>query len=137
MDRVSVAFREAKDALAVELGPEGRKNAVYDGHKLASVSVTKSGRVTVDEAVLLNWVRASYPTEVETVERVRPAFLSLIKADSDAAGEPCLRGELDIPGVNVGEPYPLVRKTPGADELVEKLWASGAFSLDGEMKELE
>lgn len=137
MDRVSVAFREAKDALAVELGPEGRKNAVYQGNKLASVSVTKSGRITVNEPVLLNWVREAHPTEVETVERIRPAFLSLIKADSEAAGEPCFRGELDIPGVNVGEPYPMVRKADGADELVEKLWASGAFSLDGEMKELE
>lgn len=137
-DRVYAAFKAAKDEVASHLGPEGRKNAVLEGNKLASVSVSKSGRITVtNEPALLRWVQENYPTEIETVERVRPAFLDLIKKDTEAAGEPCFRGELDVPGISVGEPYPLVRKAPGADELVEALWRSGRLSVDGEVKELE
>lgn len=137
-DRVSAAFRDAKEAAADALGPEGRKNAVFEGTKIASLSVTKNGRISVDEAVLLIWVKKNYPTEVETVERVRPAFVDAIKKATETAGEPCSPlGDLDVHGVNVGIPYPLVRKVPGADELVEKLWQSGRLTVDGEVKELE
>lgn len=137
-DRVSAAFKAAKDEVAVALGAEGRKNAVLDGHKLASVSVTKGGRVSVsNETLLTKWVEENYPTEVEQVTRVRPAFLDMIKKASEAAGEPCSpNGELDVPGISVGEPFPLVRKTAGADEIVEKLWAAGRLSMSGELKEL-
>jgi hypothetical protein len=37
----------------------------------------------------------------------------------------------------VGDPYPLVRKTAGADELVEDLWRKGRLSVDGEVREIE
>ncbi len=138
-DRIAAAFKTAKDEVAAILGPEGRKNAVFDSMKLASVSVTKSGRVTVsNEALLTQWVVDNYPTEVEEVLRVRPAFLDMIKKASEEAGEPCSHnGELDVPGISVGEPFPLVRKAPGADELVDKLWQSGRLSLDGTVRELE
>ena len=138
-DRVNKAFRDAKDEVAQVLGPEGRKNAVLEGNKIASVSVTKSGRVTVSsEALLTNWVRDNYPTEIETVERVRPAFLEQIRKATEEAGEPCSPlGDLDVPGLTIGDPYPTVRKTPGSDELVEKLWKEGRLSVDGDIKELE
>lgn len=134
-DRVAFAFKAAKAELAELLGPEGRKNAVLDGHKLASLSVSKNGRVTVNEMLLTAWVAEHYPTEIETVERVRPAFLDLIKRTSEEAGQPCSpMGDLDVPGIEIGEPYPLVRKTPGADEIVEKLWAEHKISIDGVME---
>lgn len=138
-DKVNAAFKAAKDDMARELGPEGRKNAVLDGDKIASVSVTKSGRVSVtSEAQFVRWVEEHYPTEIEHVPQVRPAFLEAIKKASEAAGEPCSpRGELDIPGVTVGDPYPLVRKSAGADELLERLWQSGRITLTGEIKEIE
>jgi hypothetical protein len=137
-DRIYQAFKDAKDAVAIHLGPEGRKNAVLEGNKLASVSVTKAGRISVNnEPALLAWVQEHYPTEVEQVSRVRPAFLDKIKRDTEAAGEPCYQGELDIPGLSVGDPYPLVRKTAGADELVEDLWRKGRLSVDGEVREIE
>lgn len=137
-DRVNKAFREAKEEAATWLGREGRKNAEFDGMKVAAVSVTKSGRVTIDENLLTRWVEANYPTEVETVTKIRPGFLDAIKKASETAGEPCSPlGDLDVPGVSIGDPYPLVRKADGADELVEKLWQSGRLSLDGQMKELE
>jgi hypothetical protein len=137
-DRVYAAFKAAKDDVAAHLGPEGRKNAVLDGIKLASVSVTKSGRFSVyNPAAFLRWVQENYPTEVYDVPTVRPAFLDLIKKTSEAAGQPCAPdGTLDIPGVSIGDPYPLVRKTPEADQVVENLWRSGRLSVDGDIKEL-
>lgn len=138
-DQVNAAFKAAKDDMARELGPEGRKNAVLDGTKIASVSVTKSGRMSVSsEALFTRWVEEHYPTEIEQVSRVRPAFFEAIKKASEEAGEPCSpRGDLDIPGLTIGDPFPLVRKTPGAEELVEKLWQSGRLTLNGEIKEIE
>lgn len=138
-DRVAAAFKAAKEEVAQILGPEGRKNAVFDGMKLASVSVTKAGRVSVsNEKLLIDWVAEHYPTEIEETIKVRPAFLEAIKKASEEAGEPCSPfGDLDVPGVSVGEPFPLVRKSPGADELVEKLWQEQRLTLDGSLKELE
>lgn len=138
-DKVNAAFKDAKNDMARELGPEGRKNAVLDGEKLASVSVTKSGRVTVSSDIqLTRWVEEHYPTEIEQVNQIRPAFLTAILKASEEAGEPCSpRGDLDVPGISIGDPYPLVRKNAGADELVEKLWQSGRLTLTGEIKEIE
>lgn len=137
-DRLNDAFKAAKLEVAQQLGPEGRKNAVLDGHKLASISVTKNGRVSVsDERALTRWVEQNYPTEVETTVKVRPAFLDAIKKASEAAGEPCSpTGELDVPGINIGDPYPMLRKAPGADELIEQMWQAGRLTMDGEVKEL-
>lgn len=137
-DRVNQAFRDAKDEVAAVLGVEGRKNAVLEDNKIASVSVAKGRTSVSSEALLTRWVAENYPTEVETVERVRPAFLDQIKKASEAAGQPCSPfGELDVPGIAMGDPYPMVRKTAGADELVERLWQEGRLSVDGEIKELE
>jgi len=138
-DRVADAFRKAKEDVAEILGPEGRKNAVFEGHKLASVSVSKGGRVSVDDERLLTaWVAENYPTEVEETIKVRPAFLEMIKKCSEEAGEPCgPGGQLDVPGIRVGDPFPLVRKAPGADEIIDRLWREQRLQIDGSLKELE
>ena len=138
-DRVYKAFKQAKDDVALHLGAEGRKNAVLDGVKLAAVSVTKNGRFSIhNEAAFTSWVEENYPTEVVEVTKVRPAFLEAIKRASEAAGQPCTPdGTLDIPGVGIGEPFPLVRKTPEAEEIVERLWREGRLTVDGEIKEIE
>lgn len=137
-DRVAKAYRQAKDEVAAQLGPEGRKNAVLDGVKVASVSVTRTGRFSVhNSAVFVDWVARNYPTEIYEEPTVRPAFLEAIKKASEAAGQPCTPdGTLDIPGVSIGDPYPLVRKTAEADLIVENLWMSGRLSIDGEVKEI-
>lgn len=139
LDRVKAEYDATRLAVTEALGAEGRKNAVIDGEKLASVSVTKGGRVTVsDEAALTRWVKDRYPTEIYAVEKVRAAWLEQIKKASEAAGEPCAPdGTLDVPGISVGDPYTSVRKERGASEFVEQLWNSGRLSLTGELKELE
>lgn len=137
-DRVNAAFKEAKEALAEALGPEGRKNATFDGMKLASISVSKIGRISIDERLLTAYVEENYPTEVYSAPKIRPAFLDAIKKATEAAGEPSMPdGTLDVPGVSLGDSWPVVRKTPGADELVEQLWRTGRLTIDGHLKELE
>lgn len=138
-DRINFALRDAKKELAAELGPEGRKNAVLMDNKIASVSVTKTGRVSVtSEELLTRWVEENYPTEIEEVVRVRPAFLDRIKKTTEEAGEPCgPGGELGVPGIEIGEPWPVIRKTPGADQLIDQLWREGRLTIDGEIGELE
>lgn len=138
-DRVNVEFRKAKEDLARELGPEGRKNAVWAGNKVASVTVSKGGRVTVtSEPRLVDWVCEHYPTEAEEVVRVRPAFLEQIKKSSEAAGEPCgPGGELDIPGISVGEPYPMVRTATGGADLLDQLWREGRITIEGTWRALD
>jgi hypothetical protein len=139
VDRITAAFKAAKEDVAVQLGPEGRKNAVLGGEKLASVSVTKNGRFSVHNPELfLSWVERNYPSEIYEVPSVRPAFLEAIRKASEAAGQPCTPdGTLDIPGVSMGDPYPLVRKVPGADKIIEDMWQKGRLNLDGDVHELE
>lgn len=138
-DRVYEAYVEARDAVAQELGAQGRKNAVIGGNKIATVSVTETGRVTIsNEEALTAWVEEHFPTEVYEKKTIRKAFLDQIKKTSAAAGEPCAPdGTLDVPGVSVSDPHAMVRKTPGGAEVIEELWRTGRLSIDGEIKEIE
>lgn len=139
LDRVAAAYDEARASATEILGAEGRKNAVVGDTKVASVSVTKSGRVSVNEPVLSRWVAENYPTEVETRAVVRPAFLEAIKRRSQEMGMPCSpTGEVDIPGVFVGDAYCSVRFADGGREVVAELWRQGRIDLEtGTIKEIE
>lgn len=138
-DRIGDELKSVKDEIQEILGPEGRKNPSWDGLKLASIFVSKSGRFSVsNEKLFTGWVKKNYPDEVEQVWRVRPAFLKMIKEASEIAGEPMMPdGTMDVPGVSLGEPYTTVRKSPDADAVVENLWLTGRLGLDGRMRELE
>lgn len=137
LDKVKKAYDEARGEACEALGAEGRVNAVIDGQKLGAVSVSKTGRVTINEAILTAWVDEHYPTEVVTVKKIRPAFLDAIKRASEAAGQPCAPdGTLDVPGIIIGDPYASFRKADGAAELVEHLWNTGCITIEGQLREL-
>lgn len=139
-DRITASYDAARQDLGQHLGPEGRRNAMVADAKIASMSVSKAGRITVtDERALADWVAAHYPTEVEQKPSVRPAFLRLIRECSEAAGEPCgPGGELDIPGLAIGEPYVIARWAPGGEELIGELWRQGRIGIeDGVIREIE
>ena len=138
-DRVNTELKEVKEEIQDILGPEGRKNPTFDGVKLASVFVSKHGRFSVNNKKLFtDWVAENYPTEVHEVLEVRPAFLRMIKEASETAGVPIMPdGTMDIPGVEIGEPYTTVRKDPNADAAVESFWNAGRLGLDGRLKEIE
>lgn len=100
-----------------------------------SLPVSRETVYVTDEAALLAWVKVHYPEEVETQERVRPAFLGgLIGAVEPAGDVACipLTGTV-VPGLAVregGQPGSLsFRPSPdakrvaaaGAERLVESL----------------
>jgi 2-oxoglutarate dehydrogenase complex dehydrogenase (E1) component-like enzyme len=89
-----------------------------NGTKIASVSRSDGNRtVQYDQVKALNWCRSRYPDEVETVERVRPAFLKklLDVAGSLPAGskglDPATGEELAFITVEQGNPYVSISTT--------------------------
>lgn len=70
-----------------------------DGTELACFNVPADAEtVTVDETLLLPFVKANYPTEIQEV--VRPAFIERVKDMTRQAKQPCgPGGEVDLPGV--------------------------------------
>jgi hypothetical protein len=138
LDKVKATYDAAREEAREALGPEGRVNATIDGNKLGAVSVSKTGRVAVNEAILTAWVAERYPDQIYTVQKVRPAFLDAIKKSSEAAGEPCTPdGTLDVPGVIIGDPYTSFRKADGGAQVIEHLWNTGRLTYEGTIKELE
>ena len=81
-----------------------------NGLKIASI-VRSSGRTTAgvaSESKAVAWAQASYPTEVETITRVRPAFLSALLEAAKKAGvgvDPRTGELLDWITVAEGDPY--------------------------------
>lgn len=137
-------------ALSVEVGTADKqvRKAVLDalstGERLnaALPDGTLCGRVRVDDgatyarvdddAELLAWVALHHPTEVETVRRIRPAFLDKLLADAadkDGAFNPTT-GE-QIPGVAVkkGDPKVVVVLTAADRAAIGRAWADGSLSL--------
>lgn len=136
---LSERLREAKtplEAHARELMEPSDRTAVKMGDELLGTVTVVNGRRTprvADERALLAWVKDQYPSEVQTVETVRPAF---VKAVLDAArdfGEPVdpRTGEVGVPGVVVGtgESYPMIRLTADADAVVATAWQAGRLPM--------
>lgn len=134
-EEIDPARADAREAMET-LGAERVRVGDETGTNLGSVSLS-AGRVTArvaDERALLEWVRRNHPTEVQTVEVIRPAFVKVLldgavaKADP---GEPTAvgpDGEV-LPGVEVvhGQPYVSVRPTTEAKERMRGLLASSGL----------
>ena len=102
-----------------------------DGTVIGTVSVA-AGRVTskvVDLPALLEHVKATAPSEVVTVEEIRPAYLAKVLAEVKETGE-------IIPGVDLveGDPYTVVRLASGAADAVTRAWADGSLPLPAVMR---
>lgn len=105
-----------------------RQIGVVGQDQIGSVQVTKgatSWRVT-DMAALLQWVKANAPTEVETVEQVRPAYVTKLLGDCKAGVLP----DGGIPdGVDLieGSPTLAVKPSPDAADVIERAVADGTL----------
>lgn len=92
--------------------------------------VSKEAAYVADEAVLLEWVRERHPSEVETIQRVRPAFLtSLLGSVGNALGYAVIvdSGEM-VPGLGIrpgGVPQSLRFKANGDALAVADQHAAG------------
>lgn len=141
-ERVKQARKERTAEVLAAGDPQDRVNAVHDGRKLGSVSISEgrtSARVA-DQDAFAAWCAEHYPTEVEHRPVVRAAFANAVVDASKQAGEPCMPdGTLDVPGVEVrtGDPYVTVRLTHAAADIVTDMVRTGAISLDGTMRELD
>lgn len=94
--------RLAEDARA-EFAKEGAA-PTWRFRDLARVSASVSNEAVVVEnaAAFLLWVKARYPTEIETVEQIRAAFQTRILADAKVEGERVCDAEGEvIPGLGV------------------------------------
>lgn len=102
-----------------------------DGADIATVTLGGgSPRASVtNDAALLEWVAERHPAEVETLRRVRPAFLTRLLAEATRAGVPYDATGEELPGVAVrsSEPYPGTRFKPGGREAVAAAWAAGTL----------
>jgi hypothetical protein len=108
------------------------------GQQIGWMSVV-AGRKTATvtgEAAFLAWAREHHPTEVVTVEIVRPSFAANVLAAVKDKG-----GWLDketgevvpVPGVTEGEgdPYPKVDPFDTAGEIIGEAWRAGKVDLPG------
>ncbi|MCW2601832.1 MAG: hypothetical protein JWM02_3661 [Frankiales bacterium] len=109
------------------------------GHVLKTKGTTGSTTAAVtDIDALLAWCKTHAPTEVQTVELVRPAFqkrlLDAVKADGvwmDTETGECF----DVDGITVtppssGKPVLQVKPSEGAEALVRSAWRDGRLSVE-------
>lgn len=123
--------RQARDLME----PSDRAAVKLDGETVGTVTLTagRTAAKVTDPAELLAWVREQYPTEVVTVEQIRPAFLTKLLDTSRGTGIAGVveeTGEV-APGIEVaqGQPYPMIRLTADADAVVSAAWKAGRLPL--------
>lgn len=118
-----------------------RKAAVVGGQVIGHITLTKGRRTAkvANDTALLAYVKSHHPTEVETVEQVRPAFLKHLLDDAvkkgafvDADGV-VIDGLIDVVD---GEPYPISKLTEDADITIAGLLGKGLLGANG-IKEIE
>lgn len=135
-DRIKEWETEAKAALQMTAGE--RKAAAVNGKHLGFVTLARGKRHTaVDDADLLDWVKANYPTEVE--EAVRPAFRTkLINQAEQLGGIVAPDGQVcsDIIRIGHGDPYPTTQLDPDAGIAISALLSQGRIGVNG-IKQLE
>lgn len=122
--------------VASDLMPAGtRLPVLIDGKQAGWVSMPKpSTRASVtDEKKLQAFVEERFPSEIETVKRVRPKFVELLKkAAKDHDGWLNVdSGEvIPIPGVSVetGEASPRTESADDAFQIIADAWAGGTLT---------
>lgn len=75
-----------------------------------SLGVSREAVVVDDEDAFLAWLRDEFPTEVERIERCRPAFFTALSNFVAQAGE-------DVVHTGTGQIVPGLRIRPGGDPL--------------------
>jgi hypothetical protein len=138
-DRIKGWEEEAKTQLGLLQGE--RKAAVLNGQVIGHVTMAKGRRTArvAHEGGLLAFVKLRYPTEVETVEQIRPAFLKHLLDQAAKTGALLdTDGEVMDSLVDVvdGDPYPMSKLTEDADITIAGLLSRGALGVNG-LKELD
>lgn len=126
-ERVTAADKATRRSVLDDGDPGDRTAAkLPDGTVIGTVAIARgrlAAKVT-DAAALLAHVKETAPTEVQTVEQIRPAFLTKLLAAARDHGEV-------IPGIELaeGDPYVTTSVQKGAVEAIERAWADGSLPL--------
>lgn len=125
----------------LELLQGERKAAVVAGQVIGHVTMAKGRRTArvASDAALLAYVKAHHPTEIETLELVRPAFLKHLLDDAVKRGAFVDSDGVVIDGLIAvvdGDPYPMSKLTDDADIVIGALLQRGQLGLHG-LKEIE
>ena len=130
-DRLKAARGQLDEEARRELEPGDRVTVkLPSGERVGSVTLAQ-GRATarvVDERAFIAWVAEHYPHEL--VQAVRESFkrtvLDMVRHEGGWLDT--TTGELvEVPGVEVtvGDPYPTVRLTQDAPQLIAEAWQRG------------
>ena len=115
----------------------GDKNAAKLGAaRLGKVAMTEPEvkALVTDRDAFVKYVQAEYPTEVEMVPQVRPAFEAKLMADLAARGEPVDDTGETVPGVTIGHgssPQQRIYPDEGAEALLAVVDPSDLPRLEG------
>lgn len=132
-EQVKTGESAAKREVAGDALPGDRTTAVLpDGTPVGTVGQAKGrtlARVT-DREKFVAFVQEAYPTEVEMVPTVRPAFEKRLLDACKANQAPVDANGVEVPGVEVGvgDPYTTVKLAAGAHELVAAAYQSGQLA---------
>lgn len=133
-DKVKAALMDAREEQAAamkDVGADGVNVELPDGSRVAKITLVagRSSARVADEEELMAWVGANHPGEIETVTRVRPAFVNQLLADTCAAGSPVDvdTGEL-IPGIGVTKGEPYISTSQKKPKLIEAAWRDGQIN---------
>lgn len=130
LEAAAAQLRERAKAIRLELDADARHEFEEQGAaptwRLAdlgtwSLPVSKAAAYVASEDELLAWVKYWYPTEVESIERVRPAFIAKVLAEcaGDEDGVVWLAEGALVPGLAMrpgGVPQSL-RFKPNSDAM--------------------
>lgn len=109
---------------------------VVVGHVQLTKGTSTTTAAVTDAEALLAWVKEHAPTEVQTVELVRPSFQKTLLDQVKSVGgwlDPATGELLDVEGVTVTPATPrptlTVKPTDDAADVVRRAWADGRLSL--------
>jgi hypothetical protein len=127
-------------AAAEDMGVRSVDVSLPDGTKIATLSLGggTAKATVVDEAKFTAWVQANHPTEIETVVRVRPAYVQAVLAKAVDGYAVFAGGEVvDGVGPAVGSRSAVVRYTTDGREAVARAWQRGELTGISPYPELE
>jgi hypothetical protein len=130
LEAAAAQLKERAKAVRLELDADARHEFAEQGAaptwRLAdlgtwSLPVSKETAYVADETEFLDWLKRFHPTEVETLERIRPAFLSrlLPECSGEDGGVVWMREGALVPGLAMrpgGVPQSL-RFKPNSDAM--------------------
>lgn len=135
---IADAVKDAKAVVDCEIRdswhPGDRNTAALPGGRVVGAVTLAKGRAKAeiaDEQVFEAWVAQVHPEQIETVTRVKPDYVSRVKSAARQLGhtvDPETGDAIAGLSVSTGDPYPFVKLTPDAAELVARAWRSGALA---------